>query len=112
MHHQRAEAGRIEPREVDRAHRAAVLRQSLGGGAALRSDEIADRLAGKIRLAGAFRKLRVDARPLPLCRDRDHGKQLVARTGDEQLQLRMLVDRPERTERSCAFAVLAEAFGP
>src|SRR2546421_7536275 len=32
MHHQRAEAGRIKPREMDRAHRAAVLRQSLGGG--------------------------------------------------------------------------------
>ena len=52
----------VEPRQMDGAHRAAVLRQRLGGGAALRGDEIADGLAGEIRLAGELGELGVDAR--------------------------------------------------
>ena len=38
--------------------------------------------------------------------------ELVVRAGVEQLQLRVLVDRPERAERRRALAVLAEALGP
>ena len=97
---------------MDRAHRAAVLRQSLGGGASLRGDEIADRPAAEIRLAGAFGERGIDARALPFHRHRHHGEQLVARSGDEQLQLRVLVDRPECAERRRAPARLAEALGP
>src|SRR6185503_4441442 len=99
VHHQRAKACLIKPREPNGAHRAAVLRQGLGGGAALRGDEIADRTAAKFWLARALRELRIDARALPFGRDCHHREQLVARAGDEQLQLRMLVDRPERAER-------------
>ena len=39
-------------------------------------------------------------------------EQLVARAGDEKLQLAMLVDRAKRTDRRRAFATLAKAFRP
>src|SRR5262249_18905797 len=51
MHQQFAEACLVEPLDVDGAHRAAVLGERLSGGAALRGDEIADGLAGEVRLA-------------------------------------------------------------
>ena len=64
MHEQFAEACLVERVDVDRAHRAAVLGERLGGGAALRGDEIADGLAGEVRLA---REL---ARDQPRCAGR------------------------------------------
>ena len=45
MHEQFAEARLVEAGELEGAHRAAVLRQRLGGGAALRGDEVADGFA-------------------------------------------------------------------
>ena len=63
VHQQFAEARLVELLDVDGAHRAAVLGQRLGGGAALRGDEIADRLAGEVGLAGELREIGVDARP-------------------------------------------------
>ena len=74
--------------------------------------ETAHRATIAAALTRAPGKLRIDARALALRGDRDHGEQLVARPRDEQLQLRMLVDRPERAERRRAAAPLAEAFGP
>ena len=55
----------LHPFEVDGAHRAAVLGERLSRCAALRGNEIADRLAAEIRLAGAFGERRIDARSLP-----------------------------------------------
>ena len=48
--------------DVDGAHRAAVLGERLGGGAALRGDEIADGLAGEVRLAGELGEIGRHAR--------------------------------------------------
>src|SRR5262249_30225737 len=87
MHQQRAEAFLVEPREMQGAHRAAVLGERVGGGAALGGDEIANRLAAEVALAGALGELGVDAGPLPPGVHGDHGEQLVARTRDEELQL-------------------------
>src|SRR4051812_14092622 len=57
VHQQFPEAALVEPIEMDSAHRAAVLRQRLGGGAALRGDEIAHGFAGEIRLARKLREI-------------------------------------------------------
>ena len=54
----------------------------------------------------------VDARAAAGGDDGDDGEQLVARAGDVELQLAVLVDRAERADRRRALAVLAEAFGP
>ena len=50
--------------------------------------------------------------PLPAGAGGDDGEQLVARAGDEELQLAVLIDRAERGDRRRALAVLAEALGP
>ena len=97
---------------MNATHRAAVLGQSLGGGAGFRRDQVADGLAGKARLAGNLGKVAVDARPCIAAADGDDRKQLVARPGDEQLHLAVLIDRSERGERRRPLAVLAEALGP
>ena len=110
MHHQLAQAFLVEPVVVDRPHRTAGLGERLGGRAAFRRDQIADRLAGEARLARELGKLAIDARALSGGADRDDGEKLVARAGNEQLQLAVLIDRPERRERRGAFAVLAEAL--
>ena len=55
---------------MDGAHRAAVLGQRLGGGAAFGGDEIADGLAGKVRLAGELGELGIHARARALRRRR------------------------------------------
>src|SRR5262245_17296979 len=112
MHHQLAEAFLIEFIDMDRPHRAAVSGKRLGRGAAFGRDQIADRLAGKTGLTRELGKLAVDARALSRFADRDDGKELVARAGDEQLQLAVLIDRPERRQRRGALAVLAEALRP
>src|SRR6185295_5944331 len=112
MHQQFAEARLVEPVDVHRAHRAAVARERLGGRAALGRDEVADGLAAELRLARLSREPRIDARAKPRRADGDDGKQLVARTGDEKLELRMLVDGPERADRCGPLSVLAEALGP
>ena len=78
----------------------------------LRGDEIADGLAGEVRLARELRELGGPCAGPARRADRDDGEQLVARAGDEQLQLAVLVDRPERADRRRALAVLAEALGP
>ncbi|MNC97825.1 hypothetical protein D3C83_156120 [compost metagenome] len=44
--------------------------------------------------------------------DRDDGEKLIARPGDEQLQLAVLIDGPERCNRRGPLAVLAEALRP
>ena len=64
MHQQFAERLLVERLDMDGAHRAAVLGQRLGGGAALRGDQIADGLAGEVRLAGELGEVCVDARAL------------------------------------------------
>src|SRR4051794_6946300 len=112
MHQERAEAGLVEFLQMHGAHRTAVPRQRLGGGAPLRGDQIAYGFASKIRLACAFGQFAVEARAAPGCADRDHGKQLVARSCYEKLKLRVLVARSERAKRRRAPAVLAEALGP
>ena len=62
MHEQFAEARLVEPLDFDRAHRTAVLGQRLGGGAALRGDEIADGFSGKAGFAG-----QLGGKPRPAC---------------------------------------------
>src|SRR5437588_85651 len=52
MHEQFAEACLIQPPDVDGADRAAVFGEGLGGGAALRGNEVADCPAGQGGLAG------------------------------------------------------------
>src|SRR5216684_8208823 len=112
MHEELAEARLVEALDMECAHRTAVLRQRLRRGAALRGDEVAHRLIPEIGLAGERREFLVDARPATGGADRDDGKELVARPGDEELELAVLVDRPERADRRRALAVLAEALGP
>src|SRR5262245_771043 len=112
MHHQLAEAFLIEPLDVDRPHRAAVPGERLGGRPAFGRDQIADRLAGEAGFAGELGKLAVNARALSAGADRDDGEELVARAGNEQLQLAVLIDRPERRERRSPLTILAEALGP
>src|SRR5205085_7660095 len=97
-----AEAAFIEPIEMDGAHRAAVLRQRLGGGAALRGDEIAHGFAGEIRLARKLREIGGNARTAAGGADSDDGEQLVARPRIVELQLAVLIDRPERGDWRCA----------
>src|SRR5512144_847502 len=99
MHHQLAESLLIEPVDVDRPHRTAILGERLGGRAAFRCNQVADRLAGEARLARELGKLAVDARALSRGADRDDRKKLVTRPGNEQLQLAVLIDRPERRKR-------------
>ncbi len=65
MHQQLAEVALVHAFEMDGAHRAAVLRQRLGGGAALRRDQIAHGLAGEIRLAGELGEVGGHARAAP-----------------------------------------------
>src|SRR3954469_9958597 len=67
MHHELADRALVEALDMQAPGRAAVLRQRVGGGAALRRDEVADAAPGKARLAGAPRELGVDLSPLP-CR--------------------------------------------
>ena len=77
--------------------------------AATRSPMVLPAKSGSPRELG---ELGVDARAAAGGADRDDGEQLVARAGDEELKLAVLVDRAERGERRRALAVLAEAFGP
>src|SRR5262249_36837134 len=71
LHQQLTEARLVQLCQMDGTHRAAVLRQRLGGGAALRRDEIADGLASEIGLAGERRKLGIDPRAAAGGADRD-----------------------------------------
>src|ERR1700742_3315358 len=112
MHQQFAERLFVELRNMDRAHRAAILGQSLGGGAPLRADEVTDRLAAESWLPAKLRQFLVHARADAGAVHRDHREQLVARAADEELQLAVLVDRPERRDRRGALALLAKALGP
>src|SRR5579885_58309 len=112
MHHQRAERALIQLRDMDRADRAAVLRERVGGGAALGRDEIADFSAAEIRLARTLRERTVHARTGVRDIRRENGEQLVARPRKPKLQLAVLVDRAESRDRRCALAVLAETFRP
>ncbi len=50
--------------------------------------------------------------PRPAGDGGDDREQLVARAGDVELKLAVLIDRAERADRRRALAVLAEAFGP
>src|SRR5215218_2150765 len=104
MHHELAHGARVEALDMQAPGRAAVLRQRVGGGAALRGDEVADAAPGKARLAGPPRELRVDLRPLPRRADRQDREQLVLRPGKIELLLRVLVDRADRRDRLRALA--------
>src|SRR5215211_4736204 len=88
VHHELAHGALVEALDMQAPGRAAVLRQRVGGGAALRRDEVADAAPGKARLAGAVRELRVDLRPLPRRADRQDREQLVLRPGKIELLLR------------------------
>src|SRR5829696_4303031 len=111
MHHELADSALVEALDMQAPGRAAVLRERIGSGAALRGDEVADAPPGKARLAGPPRELRVDLRPLPRRADRQDREQLVLRPGKIELLLRVLVDRADRRDRLRALAVLAEALG-
>ena len=76
---------RFDLRQMNGPHRAAVLRQRLGGGAALGRDEVADGLAGEIRLATEFGKFRLNARSPPGSPNGNDREELVTRAGDEEL---------------------------
>src|SRR5580704_5423226 len=99
MHQQFAEARLVQAIEFQCTHWAAVLGERLRGCTALGGDEIADGLAGESGLAGGRRESGVEAWTAPGGADRDHREQFVAGTGDEELELAMLVDRPERGYR-------------
>src|SRR4029078_9865925 len=112
MHHQLAESLLIEPVDVDRPHRTAVLGERLGSRAAFRCNQVADRLAGKTGLTRELGQLAVNARTLSGGADRDDGEKLVTRPGYEQLQLAVLIYPSERGNRRGPVAVLAEALRP
>ena len=112
MHEQLAEARLVERLGENAAHRAAILDERLDGGAALRRDKVADGLAGEVGLAREPREVIRDARTTAGGADGDDGEQLVTRPGDEELELAVLVDRPDGAYRGRALAVLAETLGP
>ena len=112
LHQQFAEALLVEMIDVERSDRAAVAREGFGGSAALGGNKIAHGLAGEIRLAHKLGKIGGDARAAAGGPRGQDGEQLVARARDIELELAVLVDRPDCANRRCAFAVLAEAFGP
>jgi hypothetical protein len=74
MHHQFTEALFIELADVDGPHRAAILRQRLGGGAALRCHQITDGFSSEARLARNAREVAVDPWSTPRAIDRNDGK--------------------------------------
>src|SRR3954470_14846093 len=112
VHQEFAQMLLVHAFEMDGAHRAAVLGERFGSGAALRRDEIADRLAGKIRLAGQLAEVGRHARAPARRRRGDDGEELVARAGDVELKLAVLVNGAEGADRRGAFAIFAEALGP
>src|SRR5262245_55217169 len=112
MHEQLAQRCLLERIDVNAAYRAAVPRERLDGGAALRGDEVADGLAGEVGLACKACEVVCDARAAAGGVEGDNGEELVARSGEIELQLAMLVDWTERRDRGRALAVLAEALGP
>src|SRR5262245_42188367 len=112
MHEQLAQARLVELVDMDGAHGTTVLGQRLGGGAAFGGGEVADGLAGEIRLARELGEIGGHARTAAGGGGSDDGDQLVARAGDVELQLAMLVNRPERGDGRGALAVLAQALGP
>ena len=56
VHHQRAEAGLVQPVEVEDAHRTPGPTQRLGHGVRLRRHQVAHRLAGQIADARLWRR--------------------------------------------------------
>src|SRR5262245_21031944 len=112
MHHQFAERFLIESVEVKRAYRTAIPGQRFGCGPPFRSDQVADGLAAKARFACKLREFAVNPRSLLRALDSDDGELLVARPADEQLQLAVLIDRPQRRNRRGPLAIFAKAFGP
>src|SRR5690606_24666056 len=102
----------VERSQMDRAYGAAVLRQRVRRGAALRGDELADPAARKDRPARAFGQRLVELRGLAREIHGDDGEQLVLRSAEMKQQLRMLVHRAERAHRRRADAVLAQALRP
>src|SRR6185312_10122682 len=97
---------------MDSANWAAVLGERLCGGAALRSNQVAHGLAGKVGLAGKLGEIGVHAGTATGGLRRHDREQFVARSRDVKLELAMLIDRAERTDRCRALAVLAETLGP
>src|SRR5262245_22277665 len=87
VHEQLAQRCLFKRVKVNAAHRAAVLGEGLDSGAALRGDEIADGLAGEIRLARKPREVVRNARAAAGGADGDDGEQLVTRAGEIELQL-------------------------
>src|SRR5215203_2702962 len=98
MHQELADSALVEALDVHAPRRAAVLRERVGGGAALGGDQVADAAPGKARLAGPPRELRLDLRPLPCRRDGQHGEQLVLRPGKIELLLRVLRSEEHTSE--------------
>src|SRR5262249_1487380 len=112
MHHQFAEGRLIEPADVNRAHRATVLGQGFRSCAPLGSDQITDALAGEAGLARKLSKIAIHRWTAPCAISCDDGDELISRTADEELQLAVLIDRPERSKRRRPLAVLAKTFSP
>src|SRR5215470_6609165 len=86
MHHQLAEGRLIEPVDVNRAHRTAVLHQCLRSRAPFGRDQITDALAGEAGLARKLCKIAIHRWTAPCAIGCDHGEELVARATDEELQ--------------------------
>src|SRR3712207_9346732 len=59
-----------------------------------------------------FRSLLVHERPLPGHARGEHRKELVVGAREVELELAVLVDRPDGGHRLGALAVLADALGP
>src|SRR6185295_10588339 len=79
MHHQFAEGRLIEPADVNRAHRTAVLRQRFRSRAPFGCYQIANAFAGEAGLACKLCKVAVHRRAGPCAIGRDDGEELVAR---------------------------------
>src|SRR5262245_24881836 len=110
MHHQFAERFLIESVEVKRTYRTAVPSQRFGCGPPFRSARVAK--AAEASFACKLREFAVNPRSLLRAFDRYDGELLVARPADEQLQLAVLIDRPQRRNRRGPLAIFAKAFGP
>jgi len=98
MHQQLAQARLIKLRQLDRANRAAVLGERLGGGARFRRHQIADGFTAEAGLAGDLGEFGIHARTEARASNADDRKQFVARPRRDKAALGC-ADRPGRWPR-------------
>jgi hypothetical protein len=112
VHHQPAQGRLVRPLDAHDAHRPAAAHEGLGGGPLLGLQQVAHGPPGEVGERRVARQFRRDGVAGPGRPAHHQGEHLVARAGEVELQLAVLVDRAERANRRRALSVLAQALGP